>query len=457
MALAAAASPPGPAGLLEALSGPDGAAAASSLLEGLSGRGQAGCYLAEELMAWLLGAADADAPAAGGTRLALLPLQHQHSLVCALAAWLGAPPPQQQQQLAGQPGPPALPCHAADVLLQLAQSQTPGCGGVRAAAQLVLAALDSTRNAGAAAGGGSGGGWACGPGACYGPPGAAPMPAWLQRQSLLLAEATGSWGAGRGAAAAARDSAERAGSGAPGADDDPPRASSPKRLRSEQGGGDGQGGQPSAAVQPGALDALHRNQQQQRGAPGADAARGGGGDLLRSLARQLAALAESLDESAADWDLLRRPEAWEAAAAAAAVPAPAAAGGGAGDAPGGSAGEAAADAARAALASLSPDAAQLLCRRLVAAPAAPAALCGAVLRAAVLPLARGLAGAAPQPLMECLQMAARAQPALLLEAVLRPLLAAPDLRPPQAQAVAKLCKQEPGLRAGCAARWLSAG
>jgi hypothetical protein len=54
------------------------------------------------------------------------------------------------------------------------------------------------------------------------------------------------------------------------------------------------------------------------------------------------------------------------------------------------------------------DGVQLLCRRLVAA-GAPAATAGAVLRAAVLPKARALTGAAPQPLVECLQ-AAGAQP-----------------------------------------------
>lgn len=44
--------------------------------------------------------------------------------------------------------------------------------------------------------------------------------------------------------------------------------------------------------------------------------------------------------------------------------------------------------------------------------------------------------------------AARCQPTLLVDEVLRPLLAAADLRAPQAQALAKLGKQEPSIRLG---------
>jgi hypothetical protein len=35
-----------------------------------------------------------------------------------------------------------------------------------------------------------------------------------------------------------------------------------------------------------------------------------------------------------------------------------------------------------------------------------------------------------------------------MDEVLRPLLASPELRAPQAQALARLAKQEPGIRAG---------
>lgn len=254
--------------------------------------------------------------------------------------------------------------------------------------------------------------------------------------------------------------------------------------------------------------------------------------------QQLAALNNSLDEATADWQVLQQPAAWHLAGSVT------------------SGGQE----ARQALQKLSEDAVQLLCRRLVTA-GAPAAVCSAVLRWALLPKVRDLASSAPQALVECMQSAGQltengpcmyayayvcvcvcmpcmceclssqfigvrttvlesvqvlqfgvletpewhaqllmqqaslalqwlqaplleccpkrampppaaphrsspsllhltapiqhpvtaacCQPALLLEEVLRPLLLSPDLRPPQAQLLTKLIKQEPGIRAGC--------
>lgn len=106
-------------------------------------------------------------------------------------------------------------------------------------------------------------------------------------------------------------------------------------------------------------------------------------------------LGAELDDSAADWQVLGDPAAWQAVAcaAAAAAGASAAAAGG----------QPALEAVEA-LGQLPLDAVQLLCRRLVT-PAAAAAVCAAVLRVAVLGKARGLAGAAPQCLVQCMQHA----------------------------------------------------
>lgn len=156
----------------------------------------------EQLMGWLLsGPCCAESP---GTRLAHLPLQQQHGLVMAIAAWLGD---QQQRQ---REAPPVLGTSTAQLLWHLARSQQPGCSGVAAAARLVLSAL-----APAPPSGPSGGSWLSAdraPAYAGQQPGdTAPMPPWLQRQSLLLAEATGSWGLAQGRAAEEAEEADAPG------------------------------------------------------------------------------------------------------------------------------------------------------------------------------------------------------------------------------------------------------
>lgn len=135
-----------------------------------------------------------------------LPLQQQHRLVMILVSWLSN---QQHQQ---------LPPHATRLLLELATCQRPGCGGVRAAAQLVLSVLQARSPPGSTG--------ACSQVPCMEQLAPAPMPLWLQQQSLLLAQATSSWGE---AGTPAVSSDDQPAEGSPCAETADMVASSPKR------------------------------------------------------------------------------------------------------------------------------------------------------------------------------------------------------------------------------------
>jgi hypothetical protein len=389
-------------------------------------------------LAWLLShptEASSSECCGAAPRAALLPPPHQHRLILALAAWMEARP-------CSVPLSPV----AAKLLELLALQAAPSSGGARAAARLVLSVHEARAAAPSEV---KCGAWGSAmPFTCEGLPGPAPMPAWLQRQSLLLAQATGSWGvcvpeaeapfgtgvkpppgeqtdqpslkresglAGSWACMAVLPNLSRRCWGllvpAPAASK---RASchtnscnhllhcafcaglrpdaeivvaASERAALAQLQQQPQGQQPQGQQPQGQQPQGQQPQgQQPQGQQPPAGAAVDAGDPLGPFLQQLSALASDLDEASLDWALLEQAAPWTALA-------------------GGSDGwgppPPRALEAREALARLPLDATRLLCQRL-AADGSHAVAAGCALRWAAAPQVAALADVAPQALLECL-------------------------------------------------------